>query len=115
MFSQIYNFLKNKGYDVYSIGQHEGKCNNPYIVIQEKGIGQITGTRLSKSTIDLLVYYPKGQYSKFPVWINDLKLAMREFNKAKRVHDAMSTIIDDDKQAYHTSLTYEKIRTKEGA
>ena len=35
MFAQIYKHLKNNGFDVYSIGQHEGICTNPYIVVKE--------------------------------------------------------------------------------
>ena len=37
MFKEIYKHLKLKGFDVYSIGQHEGICSDPYLVIKENG------------------------------------------------------------------------------
>ena len=47
MFAQIYKHLKNNGFDVYSIGQHEGICTNPYIVVKENGESEIVGTSLT--------------------------------------------------------------------
>lgn len=35
MFTVIYDRLKQDGFNVYSIGQHEGLCKEPYVVIKE--------------------------------------------------------------------------------
>ena len=64
MFAQIYKHLKNNGFDVYSIGQHEGICTNPYIVVKENGESEIVGTSLTNDTVELLIYYPVGRYSE---------------------------------------------------
>ena len=37
MFKKIYTHLKNNNIDCYSIGQHEGKCVKPYVVIKDMG------------------------------------------------------------------------------
>lgn len=42
MFKKIYKHLKNKGFNVYSIGQHQGLCIEPFLVIFEKGPLQTT-------------------------------------------------------------------------
>ena len=64
MFAQIYKHLKNNGFDVYSIGQHEGICTNPYIVVKESGESEVIGTSLINDTVELLIYYPVGRYSE---------------------------------------------------
>ena len=51
MFAQIYKHLKNNGFDVYSIGQHEGICTNPYIVVKENGESEIVGTSLTNDIV----------------------------------------------------------------
>lgn len=114
MFKEIYKHLKEKGFDVYSIGQHEGICSGPYIVIKENGESEITGTNLSNITIELMCYYPKGSYTSIEGQINKLKDSIREIRKLRRELNPSPIIIDDDKKAYMTSLYYRKIKTKEG-
>ena len=115
MFAQIYKHLKNSGFDVYSIGQHEGICTNPYIVVKENGESEIVGTSLTNDIVELLIYYPVGTYSKLNEYKQSVLYTMKLLKGIRRVIDPMPTIIDDDKKAYMTSFTYKKIKTKEGA
>ena len=115
MFAQIYKHLKNNGFDVYSIGQHEGICTNPYIVVKENGESEVVGTSLTNDIVELLIYYPVGTYSKLNEYKQSVLYAMKLLKGIRRVIDPMTTIIDDDKKAYMTSFTYKKIKTKEGA
>ena len=115
MFAQIYKHLKNNGFDVYSIGQHEGICTNPYIVVKENGESEVIGTSLINNTVELLIYYPVGTYSKLNEYKQSVLYTMKLLKGIRRVMDPMPTIIDDDKKAYMTSFTYKKIKTKEGA
>ena len=115
MFAQIYKHLKNNGFDVYSIGQHEGICTNPYIVVKENGESEVAGTSLINDTVELLIYYPVGTYSKLNEYKQSVLYTMKLLKGIRRVIDPMPTIIDDDKKAYMTSFTYKKIKTKEGA
>ena len=48
MFKEIYKHLKDIGFDVYSIGQHEGICTKPYLVIKENGESEIAGASRAK-------------------------------------------------------------------
>ena len=115
MFAQIYKHLKNNGFDVYSIGQHEGICTNPYIVVKENGESEIVGTSLTNDIVEFLIYYPVGTYSKLNEYKQSVLYTMKRLKGIRRVIDPMPTIIDDDKKAYMTSFTYKKIKTKEGA
>ena len=115
MFAQIYKHLKNNGFDVYSIGQHEGICTNPYIVVKENGESEVIGTSLINDTVELLIYYPIGKYSELSNYKKSILGVMKYLRGVRRVIEAIPTIIDDDKKAYMTSFTYKKIKTKEGA
>ncbi len=115
MFSQIYKHLKNNGFDVYSIGQHEGICSNPYIVVKENGVSEVVGKSLINDVVELLIYYPIGKYSELATYKKRILNTMKYMSRVRRVMDPAPTIIDDDKKAYTTSFTYKKIKTKEGA
>lgn len=114
MFEQIYKHLKNNGFDVYSIGQHEGICSNPYIVIKENGESEVVGTSLVNDMVELLIYYPIGRYSELSNYKKRILNTMKYQQGIRRVIEAMPTVIDDDKKAYMTSFTYKKIKMKEG-
>jgi hypothetical protein len=114
MFTEIYRHLKENGFDVYSIGQHQGICKSPYIVIKENGESEIIGTSLTNDIVELLIYYPIGTYSKLNEYKQSTLYSMKLLKGIRRVIEPMPTIIDDDKKAYMTSFTYRKIRTKEG-
>lgn len=115
MFTELYKHLKEKGFEVYSIGQHEGICLSPYLVIKENGTNEVAGKSLVNEVVEILVYYPIGSYSLIGTYTDKLKKEMRGLNKLRRVLDPMPTIVDDEKKAYMTSYFYKKIKTKEGA
>lgn len=110
MFKEIYKHLKLKGFDVYSIGQHEGICSDPYLVIKENGESEIAGTNLSNDIVEILIYYPKGSYSTLEDYRIKVKDSMKDLSKLRRVVNPSPTIIDDDKKAYMTSFYYRKIK-----
>ena len=114
MFAQIYKHLKNNGFDVYSIGQHEGICTSPYIVVKENGESEVVGTSLVNNVVELLIYYPIGKYSELSSYKKRILDVMKYQKGVRRIIEAMPTIIDDDKKAYMTSFTYKKIKKKEG-
>lgn len=110
MFKEIYKYLQEKGFDVYSIGQHEGICTSPYLVIKENGESEIVGTNLSHDIVEIMAYYPKGSYSNLEDYCNAVKDSMNDIKKFRRVVNPSPTIIDDDKKAYMTSFYYRKIK-----
>lgn len=112
MFKEIYLHLKEQGFNVYSIGQHKGKCLEPYLVVSETGDMDITGSGLMHKTVEVLIYYPVGKYSEVSAYIDSVKKAMQGL-KLRRVITSNPTIIDDDKQAYMTFLSYTRIKIKE--
>lgn len=113
MFKEIYKHLKDGGFEVYSIGQHKGNCEKQYIVISETGSNEIIGKNLMSDNIELLIYYPIGIYSEFTTYINQIKITMKDLKSYRRIISPNPIIVDDDKKAYMTFLSYRKIRIKE--
>lgn len=110
MFKTIYKHLKSSGFDVYSIGQHEGDCLKEYIVIKNYTPRSIVkGT--NNEEVELLLYYPIGEYSKFMDYIESVKEAMKGLN-LKDNEVPYPIIVEDDKKAYMTVLSYENKRKK---
>ena len=114
MFTEIYEHLKNNGFEVYSIGQHKGICSSPYLVIKENGINEIVGTSLNSEMVEIMIYYPIGSYSKIKEYKRLVLYSMKSIKGIRRIIESSATIVDDDKKAYTTSFYYQKIRMKEG-
>lgn len=115
MFSSVYRHLKNNNIEVYSIGQHEGLCESPYVVLKENGVGEIVGTSLVNDVVELMIYYPLGNYSELESYKTLVKNAMKSYKGIRRILEQVPTIVDGDKKAYMTSFRYRKIKKKEGA
>lgn len=105
-FKEIYKLLKTDGFDVYSIGQHGGLCTKPYVVIKELGEVKIAGTPFLNEVIDLLIYYPMPRYSEIGEYCDSVMESLEALECIERTYKQNATIVDDDKKAYTTSITY---------
>lgn len=110
MFKAIYKHLKAKGFDCYSIGQHEGVCKKEYIVIKNNTPRALSNILLEEE-VELLLYYPIGQYSKMEDFITSIKVAMSELTYEDNF-TPYPIITEDGKEAYMTILSYKNIRKK---
>lgn len=105
----IYAHLKEKGYDVYSLGQHGGDCVSPYLVLRDNGI--VRKQSIEVPEYEILMYYPIGRYSEFSDYINRVKQDMNALYPALRLtEDEAPHYPDDEKKAYMTSLVYRNSR-----
>ena len=101
----IYTHLKNNGFAVYSLGQHEGKCTSPYLVLRNNGA--ILNQSLIGQEYEILLYYPKDRYSEFEGYIERVKQAMNALYPSLRLEDAEQPhFLDDDVEGYMTGLIY---------
>jgi hypothetical protein len=108
MFEELYKHLKLKGFGVYSIGQHEGICTEPYLVIKEMGTTSTLEKNVNKELVEVYVYYPKGRYSSVRTYLDEVESSMNEIKGIEPAYQPTPILIDDDKQAYFTRLSYEK-------
>ena len=102
---QIYDHLNESGFDVYSLGQHQGVCTKPYIVLRSNGAYQ--GIGVEQALYELLLYYPVAYYYRFEDYIKEAKQAMNKLYPAIKLIDPETVhYLDPDVKGYMTSLTY---------
>ncbi|MBV4426502.1 hypothetical protein KM802_14755, partial [Clostridium tyrobutyricum] len=63
VWERVFLLLKSKGVDVYSPGQHEGKCTSPYVVVKNTGTMGFQGSnQIGSQTLDIIIYCPKTNW-----------------------------------------------------
>ena len=106
MFEKIYKKLKNKNIDVYSIGQHRGKCNNPLVVVKEYEPIEVVGRNYFNNKVNLICYYPLGSYTKVKDFKSQIVNAMEELKEFDIEMVGNPISVDDSKEAYFFTLQY---------
>lgn len=107
--SDIYMHLKAEGFAVYSLGQHKGKCTDPYLVLRDNGVSRRKSIEVPE--YEILLYYPMDRYSGFSGYVETVKNSMNRLYPAlKLTEDEQPHYLDDEKMAYMTSLIYQNSR-----
>lgn len=102
----IHHHLKEGGFDVFSIGQHTGKCLSPYIVLRNNGQSIVYSAEIIE--IEALLYYPYERYGGFEAYIEQVKARMNALYPAvKLITGPSAHYLDDDVKGYMTSLIYQ--------
>ena len=107
MFEKIWKTLEAAGFDVYSIGLHEGICQRPYVVIKDDGQRPYAGIQVDYDLVDIILYYPLGRYSEVQPYMKKIIDCMFGLKELKYTSEITPTIIDEDKKAYVTSVKYQ--------
>ncbi len=103
--SDLFLYLKDEGFNVFSLGQHQGKCITEYIVLRNNGI--FPGPRKERREYELLLYFPIEKYSEFESYIERVKKSMnRLYPGVKLIEPETPHYLDKDVLAYMTSVTY---------
>lgn len=110
MFKLIYKHLKANNFDCYSIGQHKGICEKSYIVIKNNTPRALSKTMLEEE-VELFLYYPLGEYTKFIDYIDNVRSTMNGLS-LKDNFIQYPIIVEDDKKAYMTILSYQNNRER---
>jgi hypothetical protein len=104
----IYKRLKEFGFDVYSIGQHEGLCDKPYIVIKEDG-EDVHGAlnSVSSALISIIIFYPIGRYSEAAEYVRAVRECLSDVPWLKNTGKITGFVVDSDVRAYTCTVFYE--------
>ena len=106
MYKHLSRFLTENNIKNYSIGQHQGKCTSPFIIISDEGERGISGYSITYKEIDLILVYPLGKYSQIDDYIENIKNIMKNYRRGKWTREQSDIIIDKEKEAYIVALTY---------
>lgn len=102
---EIFKNLKQGGFEVYPLGQHEGICKSPYLVLRNNGASHIRS--IEAQEYEVLIYYPFERYSSFEEYIDKVKIIMNGmYPGVILMEDQQPHYPDEDVKAYMTSLIY---------
>ena len=104
----LYMFLKSKGFEVYSPGQHVGECKSPYVVVRYDGTTQITNASSHWDLYAVMCYVPQNQYSKLETLTTEVRIAMEELRPMflKFYEQISMSAYDEAARAHYTSTEY---------
>lgn len=104
----IYTCLKNHGFDVYSPGQKEGECTEPYVVVKNDGGYNHLNVSSFREQYSVIVCVPKREYSKLEPMVMAVKKAMKDLYPMIRSYgQMMPSFYDDILKLHNQSIEYE--------
>lgn len=105
--ADIFNYLKLKGFDVYSPEILQGECTKPFIVVRNNGLIEIPGTSSNDWLYQLVIYVPQKQYSLLEPYVKSVMKAMRELEPLiMPVNNISSSVYDDAVKGHQVTIDY---------
>ena len=107
-FTDVYKHLKNKGFEVYFVGQHLGDALTDYVVIRDGGSSQKSTLSTQISYIELLCYVPESSFSRLEPLVINVKEAMKElFPMLKNTQYEQPAFSDDSNKSFMKTLQFQ--------
>jgi hypothetical protein len=116
VWERVFLFLKSKGIDVYSPGQHQGKCTSPYVVLKNTGTMGFQGSnQIGSQTLDVIVYCPRSNYSDMEPYTVQIQSFLSELKEYIRpTGNITPVILDDNVNGYTQSIEYQTFQKLRG-
>lgn len=106
-YTDVYDYLKQKSFDVYTPGQHEGECVTPYVVVKGGGMNQAGNYSSNQYLYDVMCYVPKNKYTFLEEYVESVEDAMRELEPMiLPMHFQTSPFYDDSVKGHMVSIQY---------
>lgn len=103
----IYRHLSKNGVEVYSPGQHQGECLNPYVVVKDAGSVQFNGFSSTSNSYDIMCYMPNKRFSELEPFVNEVESILDGlYPMLKNTHYRTPSFYDDSVKAHMISMTY---------
>lgn len=103
----IYRHLTGRGFSVYSPGQHQGECVEPYVVVRTADSTPKLLFTSHTVVYDLLCYVPRDKYSTLEDYVMSVKQAMKSLYPAIiPTQYETASYYDDEVKAHMISIEY---------
>lgn len=108
----LYKYLKDKGYEVYAPGQHEGECLSKYIVVKYDGESYVYERSSRRDLYNIMVYVPKDNYFELEGFVQSVKTDLKEIFPLFMQYDqqASTSAFDPACNGHFVSLEYANIK-----
>ena len=111
--ADIFNHLKQEGFEVYPPATKRGECKKPYIVVKYQGKMELTEISSNVVTYDILLYVPRNCYSEIEDRVRELEISMdKMFPLIRPTHFTTEPYYDDDVKGWMTSTQYENYQKR---
>ena len=107
MIIKLFEYLYEKGIEVYFIGQKKGECLSNYVVIKDSGTMPTVNNDLGIQVIDLYCYVPQTKYTETEKFKNKIKEIMKDFNSLRSTGTETPPVAEDDIKAFSFSIEYQ--------
>lgn len=105
MRKKIFNIL-SKLYPTYAIGQHEGLCTSPYLVLKfNEHMTSMNNSSCGWQLFKVLCYCPKSSIAPLDEMIDKVKQALTS-NGFENTGNITPDFLDDTKQAFMRSIEF---------
>lgn len=103
----IYEHLTEKGFSVYSPGQHQGECLSPYVVVKDMGGSRFGDFTSMRHLYDLMCYVPQDNFSELEPFVQKVKTAMLSlYPMIRPAHFETPSFYDDTNRSHMISVQY---------
>lgn len=109
MIVKLFEYLQDNKIDVYFVGQHQGECKKPYVVLKDDGVNS-TNSKVGKGYIDLIFFVPQNQFTQCNFFKQKVKGLVKEFKNVKYAGNETGIVTDDNKKALTFSVLYENYK-----
>lgn len=106
VYRDLATFLNDKNIENYSIGQHQGRCERPCVVIEDAGQIRETKYTLKVRRLNVTVMFPRGKYSELEDYVDTVLEAMDGYNRTVFTDYVSDVMMDTEKDAYIVVLEY---------
>lgn len=108
---EIYDLLKDSGFDVFYPGQHIGECTSPYIVIKYDGAMESLIVSSDRPIYTIMCYVPYNMYSSFVQYVYDAKNVLKKLYPGIQYSgNETGSVYDEDVKGYMVSFMYQGVR-----
>ena len=109
--NQIYDNLKNSGFDVYYPGQKKGECRTNYVVIKNDGSISLVGISSERPVYTIMCYVPENKYSQLNEYELEVKEVMRKlYPMVMYAGNETPSYYDNNVKGHMVSFQYYGIR-----
>lgn len=111
-YKDLYNYLLNKGFEVYPPSTHNCECLSKYVVVKYDGPVQISGYSSHYDLYSVMCFVPIDKYAELEEFVTEVTKAIEEIRPLFRKYDAQQsyTSLDESARAYYVSIEYCNIK-----
>lgn len=109
----IFNKLKDSGFDVYSPGVKVGDCTAPYVVVSIDVSTEHTSFSTNVDLYSVMCYVPKQSYSKLEPYVHSVMDCLAELAPMILPYgQRLPSYYDDSVQAHMISILYKNYKKR---